>query len=93
MKGFVAFSKDGYDEEFFCIVMGVWVIGFWDIGYRACRRSFLGPILVVGLWVFYLFAFLVSLLPSSIGPKLSRHLLVRRISALLHTASLLFLSA
>jgi uncharacterized membrane-anchored protein len=78
----------------FCIVMGV--LGYWvfrDIGYRACRRSFLGPILVVGLWVFYLFAFLVSLLPSSIGPKLSRHLLVRRISALLHTASLLFLSA
>jgi hypothetical protein len=49
MKGFVAFSKDGYDEEFFCIVMGVWVIGFLDIGYRACRRSFLGPLLVVGL--------------------------------------------
>jgi hypothetical protein len=37
---------------FFCIVMGVlgyWIIGFRDIGYRACRRLFLGPLLVVGL--------------------------------------------
>ena len=33
----------------FCIIMGVWVIGFRDIGYRACRRFFLGPLLVVGL--------------------------------------------
>lgn len=39
MKGFVAFKRMDM-MGLFCIIMGVWVIGFRDIGYRACRRLF-----------------------------------------------------
>ena len=74
--------------------MGVWVVGFFGtLGIGHVGVYFLGPLLVMGLWVFYLFALLVSFLPSSLGPCLSRLLLVRRVSALRHTASLLFFSA
>jgi hypothetical protein len=43
----------------FRIVMGVWVIGFRDIGYRACRRLFPWSSLDFGFSTCSLFLFLL----------------------------------